>query len=183
MTKKYVCTEKDFKRLQKPINQIRPVLMPWWNVQALVFPPRQVTNWAQDMKCGEQVGFSGLKRNQFCLVGWRGFFAILNFVGTGRVPLPDFRKFSYSSAGWDHLLSCVSRAVRSWSGWPFLSAASSSSSSSASSVIRSSRKWPGKPGISPRLRRPSSSASSYRKVGEFFFKTLISQFCKHYCIL
>ena len=28
MTKKYVCTEKDFKRLKKSINQIRPVLMP-----------------------------------------------------------------------------------------------------------------------------------------------------------
>ena len=32
MTKKCVCTVKDFKNSSKSINQIRPVLLPWWNI-------------------------------------------------------------------------------------------------------------------------------------------------------
>ena len=62
-TKKYVCMVKDFKTTSKSIHQIRPVLMPWWNVwggggkKQWIFPSKTIYKLGTDEKRGEQVGF------------------------------------------------------------------------------------------------------------------------------
>ena len=63
-TKKHVCMVKDLKATSKSTNQIRPVLMPWWNIQGggvkkqWFFPHKTSYKLGMDEKQGEQVGFS-----------------------------------------------------------------------------------------------------------------------------